>query len=120
MSDQHVARFAYSGIDRTLHEKARLGIMASLSAHPKGLSFVVLKQLCDLSDGNLSRHIKVLEDAGMVAVKKSFEGKRPLTFCTMTPQGELSFLDYISVLEQVVQDATDRAPARLSKKIKPT
>ncbi len=119
MSDRESARYSYEGIDRILHEKARLGIMASLSAHREGLSFSDLKQLCDLSDGNLSRHISVLEEAGFVEVDKSFLGKRPLTFCTMTAKGMQEFADYISVLEAVVKDATTSVFKKSSPKPKP-
>ena len=53
-------RFAYDGLDRVIHEKARLSVLTSLVAHPKGLVFGDLKQLCALTDGNLSRHLQVL------------------------------------------------------------
>jgi hypothetical protein len=52
-------RFAYEGLERVIHEKARLGITASLAAHPEGLLFNDLKDLCTLTDGNLSRHLQV-------------------------------------------------------------
>jgi len=51
------APFSYDGLDRVIHEKARLGLLTSLMAHPKGLAFADLKQLCGLTDGNLSRHL---------------------------------------------------------------
>ncbi len=63
-------RFAYDGLDRIMHEKARLGIMTSLISRPEGLLFGELKQLCTLTDGNLSRHIEVLHEAGLVEVRK--------------------------------------------------
>jgi len=56
-------RFAYEGLDRVIHEKARLSVLTSLAAHPKGLVFGTLKQMCGLTDGNLSRHLQVLEEA---------------------------------------------------------
>ena len=59
-------RFSYEGLDRVMHEKARLGILASLAAHAGGLLFNDLKQLCSLTDGNLSRHLAVLSEAGLV------------------------------------------------------
>jgi len=99
------APFAFEGLDRVLHEKARLGIMTSLMAHPNGLAFATLKQLCALTDGNLSRHLQVLEDAGIIAVSKTFEGKRPLTTCRLTREGRQRFIDYLAVLEKVVRDA---------------
>ena len=62
------APFSYDGLDRVIHEKARLGLLTSLMAHPRGLAFADLKQLCGLTDGNLSRHLQVLQEAGLVAV----------------------------------------------------
>ena len=101
--------FAYDGLDRVLHEKARLGIMTSLMSHPKGLAFGDLKQLCGLTDGNLSRHLQVLEESGVVEISKTFEKKRPLTTCKLTASGRKRFLEYIEVLEQVVRDAATAA-----------
>ncbi len=109
--------FSYEGLDRVLHEKARLGMLTSLAAHPKGLAFGDLKQLCGLTDGNLSRHLKVLEEARIVEIKKGYERNRPLTTCRLTPQGRTRFLDYINVLEQVVRDA-EQAIKPTSKKTK--
>jgi hypothetical protein len=59
MSKTESAPFSYDGLDRVIHEKARLGLLTSLMAHPKGLAFADLKQLCGLTDGNLSRHLQV-------------------------------------------------------------
>ena len=103
------ARFAYAGLDRVMHERARLGVLTSLVAHPKGLAFADLKQLCALSDGNLSRHLQVLQEAGLVAVSKGFEHNRPQTTCRITAAGRKRFLDYLAVLEQVVRDAAEAA-----------
>ncbi len=99
------APFAYDGLDRVIHEKARLGVLTSLMAHPQGLAFADLKQLCGLTDGNLSRHIQVLQEAGLVQVKKGYEGNRPHTRCRLTAEGRKRFLHYLSILEQVVRDA---------------
>ncbi len=103
------APFAYDGLDRVIHEKARLGLMTSLMAHPGGLSFVDLRRLCGLTDGNLSRHLQVLEEAGLVTVEKGFEKKRPLTVCRLTGAGRARFVEYLSVLESVVRDAAREA-----------
>jgi DNA-binding transcriptional ArsR family regulator len=108
------APFAFDGLDRVFHEKARLGILTSLISQPKGISFSQLRQLCGLTDGNLSRHIQVLEEAGIVALIKGYEGKRPLTMCELTEQGKARFLDYLAILEQVLQGAT-LASTTLSK-----
>ena len=100
-----VGRYAYEGIERVLHEKARLSIMTSLVTHPAGLLFADLKELCSLTDGNLSRHLQVLQEAGLVEVWKGFQGNRPQTLCRLTDEGRRRFLEYVSVLESVVTDA---------------
>jgi DNA-binding transcriptional ArsR family regulator len=108
MPDKSEGRFAYEGIDRVIHEKARLSIVASLASHPDGLIFNDLKDLCALTDGNLSRHLAVLQDAGVVDVKKSFQNNRPLTTCKLTAQGRKRFAEYVGELERVVSDAVVR------------
>jgi DNA-binding transcriptional ArsR family regulator len=102
-------RFAYEGIERILHEKARLSIMTSLVTHPGGLLFSDLKDLCALTDGNLSRHLQALQEAGLVEVWKGFLGNRPQTLCRLNPEGRKRFLEYIAVLENVVADALGAA-----------
>ena len=100
-------RFAYEGLDRVIHERARLSVLTSLITNPKGLAFGDLKQLCDLTDGNLNRHLKVLEEAGMVEIVKTQERNRSLTLCRMTRAGRTRFLEYLGTLEQVVRDAVE-------------
>jgi len=107
MSDP--APFAYDGLDRVIHEKARLGILTSLVSHPNGLAFNDLLRLCGLTQGNMSRHLATLEEAGLVAIHKGFEGKRPRTEIRLTPEGRQRFLDYLGTLEQVIRDASARA-----------
>ena len=109
--NEGVGRFAYEGLDRLIHEKARLSVLTSLVAHPKGLLFGDLKQLCGLTDGNLSRHLQVLEQAGLVAIEKGYERNRPQTLCRITPKGRRRYVDYLAVLEQVVRDAASTARA---------
>ena len=107
--DESTGRFAYEGLERVFHEKARLGIMTSLVTHPKGLVFSDLKELCALTDGNLSRHLQVLHEAGLVEVWKGSQRNRPQTLCRLTDEGRRRFLDYINVLESVVADALTAA-----------
>ncbi len=104
-ADPTSGRFAYEGLERIFHEKARLGILTSLVAHPKGLVFCDLKDLCALTDGNLSRHLQVLHEAGLVEVWKGYQHNRPQTLCRLTDVGRTRFLEYITVLENVVGDA---------------
>ena len=102
-------RFAYDGLERIIHEKARLGIMTSLATHLDGLLFADLKDLCALTDGNLSRHLQALHDEGLVELWKSTRRRRPQTLCRLTPEGRRRFLDYVAVLEHVVADAAAAA-----------
>jgi DNA-binding HxlR family transcriptional regulator len=117
------ARFSYEGLDRVIHEKARLGVLTSLIAHPKGLAFGDLRKLCGLTDGNLSRHLQVLQEAGLVEIAKGYEGNRPHTTCRLTPRGRRRFLDYLTVLERVVRDAAEATgeerPPAAALKVRP-
>jgi DNA-binding MarR family transcriptional regulator len=103
-------RFAYDGLDRAIHEKARLGILTSLAAHQEGLLFNDLKELCSLTDGNLNRHLAVLEEAQLVAAKRSAKRGRLQTVVVMTRGGRQRFQDYLNVLEQVLADAAANRP----------
>ena len=76
---KNVGRYAYEGLERLIHEKARLSILASLASHAQGLLFNDLKGLCTLTDGNLSRHLQILHDAGVVEVWKGYQNNRPQT-----------------------------------------
>ncbi len=98
-------RFAYEGLDRVIHERARLSVLTSLMTNPRGLTFNDLKELCALTDGNLSRHLRVLERAKMVEITKGQERNRPLTVCRITAAGRKSYLEYLETLEQVIRDA---------------
>src|SRR2546421_3769358 len=105
MAKTDSAPFSYDGLDRVIHEKARLGLLTSLMAHPKGLAFADLKLLCGLTDGNLSRHLQVLQEAGLVEVTKGYEGNRPHTSCRLTQSGRRRFLGYLLLLEPLVRHA---------------
>jgi DNA-binding transcriptional ArsR family regulator len=102
-------RYAYDGLDRVIHERARLGILTSLASHPEGLLFGDLKALCSLTDGNLNRHLTVLRDTGLVEIWKGFNRGRPQTLCRLTKIGRERFLEYVQVLERVVADAAAAA-----------
>ena len=111
-ADSNEGRFAYEGLDRVIHERARLSVLTSLATNPKGLTFGDLKQLCALTDGNLNRHLRVLERAKLVGTVKEQEGNRPQTICFITALGRKRFMEYLTTLEQVVRDAakvTDEA-----------
>jgi DNA-binding MarR family transcriptional regulator len=94
-------------LNRTIHEKGRLPIMSLLAASPE-LSFTELRDTLGMTDGNLSIHIKTLQEAGFVSVTKSYRNQRPLTTCSLTPEGRKAFTQYIDLLEQIVKQAREK------------
>ncbi len=110
--DPDAGRYSYEGLDRVLHEKARLGILTALVARTVGTAFTELARLCALTDGNLSRHLDVLMEAGLVEVHKGYEGRRPLTTCKITALGKKRFREYLAQLERVLRDAAVEEPVR--------
>lgn len=106
---RRTGRYAYDGLRRPIHEKARLGIMTSLVAHAGGLTFNDLKDLCDLTDGNLNRHLEVLRAAGLITIQKEQAAERRQTWCHLTARGRAEFAAYLAELERVVSDAAKTA-----------
>src|SRR6202046_5678116 len=104
-SSKSTAQFAYEGLDRVIHERARLSVLTSLMTQPNGLSFVELKQLCALTDGNLARHLQVLEEENMVRLTKEGDVGRAQTTVRITAGGRKRYLEYLTILEQVVRDS---------------
>lgn len=96
-----------AGLERLFHEPARLGLMSLLCAGPEGMSFNDLKQELHLTDGNLNRHLKTLEDAGAVRIEKTACGVKPRTLVHVTPAGREQFVVYLKNLEAVLQQAAD-------------
>ena len=92
----------FLNLDRVIHEKGRLAIMSMLAASPE-LAFTEMRDLLNMTDGNLTTHIRTLQEAGYVAIAKSYQNNRPLTTCSLTPAGRKAFADYVSLLEQIVQ-----------------
>ena len=89
-------------LDRLIHEKGRLAIMSMLAASPE-LSFTELRDALSMTDGNLTTHIRSLQEAGYISITKSFQNNRPLTTCSLTPSGKKAFANYINLLEQIIQ-----------------
>jgi DNA-binding HxlR family transcriptional regulator len=111
-----VSRYAYDGLDRVIHERARLSLLTSLLTHGKGLSFGELKQFCGLTDGNLNRHLQVLEETKLVSVTKITDQNRPQTSVRITAVGRKRYIDYLAVLEQVLTDAASAVEAEPHRK----
>ncbi len=92
----------YLQLDRVIHEKGRLAIMSMLAASPE-LSFTELRDALGMTDGNLTTHIRTLQEAGYLSVTKSFQNNRPLTTCALTAAGRKAFIRYINLLEQIIR-----------------
>ena len=91
-------------LNRVIHEKGRLAIMSALAAAPE-LSFTELRDLLDMTDGNLTTHIRTLQQEGFVSVAKSYQNNRPLTSCSLTTTGRKAFAQYIDLLDQIVRQS---------------
>jgi predicted ArsR family transcriptional regulator len=115
VSESQRAPFSYPGLERIFHERGRLAICTCLIAHPDGLSFTELQSACDLTDGNLNRHLHALAEVGIVATDKQRGAGRPLTIYRVTKRGRQRFLAYVDELEAVVQDVNERAPGRVTR-----
>jgi DNA-binding MarR family transcriptional regulator len=94
---------AFLQLDRVIHEKGRLAIMSMLAASPE-LSFTEMRDALKMTDGNLTTHIRTLQEAGYLSVTKSFQNNRPLTTCALTPAGKKAFTNYINLLESILQE----------------
>jgi DNA-binding transcriptional ArsR family regulator len=104
----------YDALERIFHEPNRLAIMSALCAAGKdGLTFNDLKEACRLTDGNLNRHLKVLEDSEVVLLRKEFVKSKPRTTALLTKRGMQRFQEYLQALGEVLKQArTSAVPAR--------
>ena len=98
---------AFLQLDRVIHEKGRLAIMSMLAASPE-LSFTEIRDALNMTDGNVTTHIRTLQEAGYVSVTKSFQNNRPLTTCSLTASGKKAFTHYINLLESIIQQNKPR------------
>ena len=108
VSEPQAAPFAYPRLERIFHERGRLAICTCLIAHPNGLSFTELQSACDLTDGNLNRHLHALAEVGIVATDKQRGMGRALSTYRITKRGRQRFLAYVDELESVVRDVHER------------
>jgi len=94
--------FDIGRIDDVIHGRLRLGVMAYL-AHAEVADFNELKAALDATQGNLSVHLRKLEDAGYIAIDKSFVGRKPLTRARLTPEGRKAFAEYLEAISRLVR-----------------
>ena len=101
----------YAALKTLFHEPNRLAIMSALSQTIDGLTFNDLKRECDLTDGNLSRHLKALEEVGAIHIEKTFVDAKPRTTVFLSDAGRKSFVEYLQALEEVLQKAAESVAA---------
>jgi len=94
-------------LDRVIHEKGRLAIMSMLAATPE-ISFTELRDTLEMTDGNLTTHVRTLQEAGYISIAKSFQNNRSLTTCSLTAAGRKAFAAYVGLLEQIIQQTKAR------------
>lgn len=102
----------YEALERTFHEPNRLAIMSALCGSRAGLTFNELKEACGLTDGNLNRHLKVLEESAAVRIEKTFVNAKPRTTIVLSAAGLTRFSQYLDALSEVLRKAKQAAPAR--------
>lgn len=120
MTTERDAPFAYAGLERIFHERGRLAICTCLIAHPDGLTFTELQAACDLTDGNLNRHVHALADLCIVTTEKQRGSGRPSTLYRITKRGRKRFLAYVDELESVVRDVHERAESSAGRRLATT
>lgn len=104
-----------SGLDETIHQRVRLGLIAVL-VEARRADFAYLREALDLTDGNLSRHLQVLEGAGYVEIEKKFEGRRPRTWVSVTKAGRRAFETELAALRALIDRSSGRPDRDQAKK----
>lgn len=97
----------FLNLDRVIHEKGRLAIMSLLAASPE-MAFTELRDTLSMTDGNVTTHIRTLQEAGYISVSKSYQNNRPHTTCSLTEKGQKAFAAYINLLEKIVQQTKNK------------
>lgn len=96
--------FGLDGLDKLLEHRVRLGACVLLARHD-ALSFSRLKELLQETDGSLGAHLRRLEEAGYVRVRKTFQDRKPVTWYALTPKGHRALLSHLRSLERVLKHA---------------
>ena len=97
----------YTSLNRIFHEPGRLSIMSALCGSENGMTFNELKSACFLTDGNLNRHLKTLEEARAVRIRKTHPVGRPQTVVRITDVGREGFIEYLKTLEGILRRAAE-------------
>src|SRR5690348_8782925 len=102
--DREMKKNPIENLNKTFDSRVRLGIMSALMVNDE-INFNDLKELIQVTDGNLASHIKALEDAGYIKVNKGFVGRKTNTVYTATKAGEKAFRAHLDALEQMIKAA---------------
>lgn len=105
----------FESLEKIFHEPNRLAIMSAVCAADKGLTFTELKDTCNLTDGNLNRHLKVLDDAGVIRIDKKFVNAKPRTTVLLSKKGLEKFSEYLAALGEALNQARRSIPAGARK-----
>jgi DNA-binding MarR family transcriptional regulator len=95
-----------ANLDNLIHQPVRLRIVSSLStlSEDESMEFTFLRDLHELTDGNLGAHLRKLEEAGYVSLEKTFVDRKPRTFVALTRKGRKAFSEHVKALEQILKD----------------
>ncbi|HET6630949.1 MAG TPA: transcriptional regulator [Woeseiaceae bacterium] len=97
-----MSEFDHNRLDDLIHSRIRLAVMAVLAGVERA-EFTFIRDRVNTSDGNLSTHLRKLEDSGYVRIRKRFQGRKPVTDVAMTPKGREAFSAYIAHLERLLR-----------------
>ncbi len=92
-----------NGLDDVVHQRVRLGIL-TIAHEARRVEFGYLRTNLELTAGNLSQHLTVLENAGLVSIEKGYEGKRARTWVSLTPDGQAALRDEIAQLKRLINN----------------
>jgi DNA-binding MarR family transcriptional regulator len=100
-----------NGLDETVHQRVRLGIL-TIAHEARRVEFGYLRTQLELTAGNLSKHMSVLEAAGLIGVEKGYEGRRGRTWITLTPAGTTALVEEIGRLKLLISRVETTGPAQ--------
>jgi len=112
---KHPVETDVSALERIFHEPSRMAILSALCAASEALTFTELKKLSGLTDGNLSRHLKALDEASVIRIRKTFVGVKPQTTVVLTDKGLKRFDEYLTALADVLKKAKQAVASERGK-----
>lgn len=101
-TNETAAAHPTNGLDDTVHQRHRLGIL-TIAAETERVEVAYLRSTLELTAGNLSRHLTVLEEAGLIQIEKGYHGRRPKTWIRITPQGDAALAAEIKALQELLR-----------------